>query len=314
MLCETKKRARQLANSPASRRIKRSRRHHHSHNSSCSVTMAAIAFNTNLALPARVALGKGRARTVAVRAGARPTAGRVASTKTESKALESLSVNSTSDSNPLALVALPLLTVLALPEAATAAVNPVASAFAAYGHYLGLVLVVASLTTEKFLVKPELTEDEAQTLVIADSVYGIAGVLVLYTGYLRVTQYGKGWEYYAHEPVFWVKMGLFAVMGSSSLFCTTKIVQMAIAKTAGEENATVLGEKLSARMQKIINGELLAIGSIPLAAALMARGVAYSENMPWQAGAAPVALVSLGLSAKYVKEALTWSDEDKVEA
>ena len=89
---------------------------------------------------------------------------------------------------------------------------------------------------------------------------------------------------------------------------------MAIAKTAGEENATVLGEKLSARMQKIINGELLAIGSIPLAAALMARGVAYSENMPWQAGAAPVALVSLGLSAKYVKEALTWSDEDKVEA
>jgi uncharacterized membrane protein len=193
----------------------------------------------------------------------------------------------------------------------------VASAFAAYGHYLGLVLVVASLTTEKFLVKPELTEDEAQKLVIADSVYGIAGVLVLYTGYLRVTQYGKGWEYYAHEPIFWVKMGLFAVMGSSSLFCTTKIVQMAVKKTNGEENATVLGEKLSARMQKIINGELLAIGSIPLAAALMARGVAYAENMPWQAGAAPVALVSLGLSVKYVKEALTWTDEpakEKVEA
>ena len=168
-----------------------------------------------------------------------------------------------SDSKGLALAALPLLTALALPEAAQAAVNPVASAFAAYGHYLGLVLVVASLTTEKFLVKPELTEDEAQKLVIADSVYGVAGVLVLYTGYLRVTQYGKGWEYYAHEPIFWVKMGLFAVMGSSSLFCTTKIVQMAVKQTNGEENATVLGEKLSARMQKIINGELLAIGSIP---------------------------------------------------
>ena len=54
-------------------------------------------------------------------------------------------------------------------------------------------------------------------------------------------------------------------------------------------------------MQKIVNGELLAIGSIPLAAALMARGVAYNEGMPWQAGAAPVALVSLALSVKYVK-------------
>jgi len=277
--------------------------------------MAAIAFNPTLALPARVTLAKVRARSVAVRASARPAGSRAASKiDTES---QSLAVSDASDSKGLALAALPLLTALALPEAAQAAVNPVASAFAAYGHYLGLVLVVASLTTEKFLVKPALTEDEAQKLVIADSVYGIAGVLVLYTGYLRVTQYGKGWEYYAHEPIFWVKMGLFAVMGSSSLFCTTKIVQMAVKKTNGEENATVLGEKLSARMQKIINGELLAIGSIPLAAALMARGVAYAENMPWQAGAAPVALVSLGLSVKYVKEALTWTDEpakEKVEA
>ena len=277
--------------------------------------MAAIAFNPTLALPARVTLAKVRARSVAVRASARPAGSRAASKiDTES---QSLAVSDASDSKGLALAALPLLTALALPEAAQAAVNPVASAFAAYGHYLGLVLVVASLTTEKFLVKPELTEDEAQKLVIADSVYGVAGVLVLYTGYLRVTQYGKGWEYYAHEPIFWVKMGLFAVMGSSSLFCTTKIVQMAVKKTNGEENATVLGEKLSARMQKIINGELLAIGSIPLAAALMARGVAYADNMPWQAGAAPVALVSLGLSVKYVKEALTWTDEpvkEKVEA
>ena len=277
--------------------------------------MAAIAFNPTLALPARVTLAKGRARSVAVRASARPAGSRAAS-KIDTRT-QPLAVSDASDSKGLALTALPLLTALALPEAAQAAVNPVASAFAAYGHYLGLVLVVASLTTEKFLVKPELTEDEAQKLVIADSVYGIAGVLVLYTGYLRVTQYGKGWEYYAHEPIFWVKMGLFAVMGSSSLFCTTKIVQMAVKKTNGEENATVLGEKLSARMQKIINGELLAIGSIPLAAALMARGVAYAENMPWQAGAAPVALVSLGLSVKYVKEALTWTDEpvkEKVEA
>ena len=278
--------------------------------------MAAIAFNPTLALPARVTLAKVRARSVAVRASARPAGSRAAS-KIDAEAGTPLAMSDASDSKGLALAALPLLTALALPEAAQATVNPVASAFAAYGHYLGLVLVVASLTTEKFLVKPELTEDEAQKLVIADSVYGIAGVLVLYTGYLRVTQYGKGWEYYAHEPIFWVKMGLFAVMGSSSLFCTTKIVQMAVKKTNGEENATVLGEKLSARMQKIINGELLAIGSIPLAAALMARGVAYAENMPWQAGAAPVALVSLGLSVKYVKEALTWTDEpakEKVEA
>ena len=278
--------------------------------------MAAIAFNPTLALPARVTLAKVRARSVAVRASARPAGSRAAS-KIDTEA-QPLAVSDASDSKGLALAALPLLTALALPEAAQAAVNPVASAFAAYGHYLGLVLVVASLTTEKFLVKPELTEDEAQKLVIADSVYGIAGVLVLYTGYLRVTQYGKGWEYYAHEPIFWVKMGLFAVMGSSSLFNTIKIVQMAAKKAQGEENSSVIGEKLSARMQKIVNGELLAIGSIPFAAATMARGVGYGDGaFPWQAGAGGVALVSLGLTVKYVKEALTWEDEkvaEKVEA
>lgn len=96
-------------------------------------------------------------------------------------------------------------------------------------------------------------------------------------------------------------------MGSSSLFCTTKIVQMAIAQSKGGKPE--ISEKLAARMQKIVNGELLAVGSIPLAAALMARGVAFSEGMPWQAGAAPVALVSLALSVKYVKEALTWTED-----
>ena len=51
----------------------------------------------------------------------------------------------------------------------------------------------------------------------------------------------------------------------------------------------------------------------------MARGVAFQESMPWQEGAAPVALVSLALSVKYVQEAITWEDEpvaakEKVEA
>ena len=65
-------------------------------------------------------------------------------------------------------------------EAANAAVDPIASALAAYGHYLGLVLVVGALATEKWTVKANMSEEEEQRLVVADSVYGIAGVLVLY--------------------------------------------------------------------------------------------------------------------------------------
>lgn len=46
----------------------------------------------------------------------------------------------------------------------------------------------------------------------------------------------------------------------------------------------------------------------------MARGVGYNAEFPWQAGAAPVALAALGLSAKYLKEAFdtkgAWQKEE----
>ena len=36
--------------------------------------------------------------------------------------------------------------------------NAVPSAFAAYGHYLGLLLIVGSLATEKAILKPNMSE------------------------------------------------------------------------------------------------------------------------------------------------------------
>ena len=51
-----------------------------------------------------------------------------------------------------------------------------------------------------------MTMAEEKTMAIADAVYGLAGLGVVVTGYLRVTQYGKGWEFYQHEPIFWLKM------------------------------------------------------------------------------------------------------------
>ena len=134
-------------------------------------------------------------------------------------------------------------------EAANAAVDPIASALAAYGHYLGLVLVVGALATEKWTVKANMSEEEEQRLVVADSVYGIAGVLVLYTGYLRATEYGKGWEFYSHEPIFWVKMWLFTVMGSSSLFPTIQIIKRAAAKAKGDVEP--MSEKLATRTLRL---------------------------------------------------------------
>lgn len=187
-------------------------------------------------------------------------------------------------------------------------------AFVAYGHYLGLILAAASLTAERFLVKPGMTTEEEEKLAMADIVYGIAGILITVSGYFRITAYGKGWDFYSHEPIFWVKMILFAVMGSSSFFPTIKIIQRSVDIRALKEGKkgeiAPMSVKLASRITKVVNAELLALASIPLAATLMARGVGYAEWLPWQAGAGSFAVAFLGLGYKYIKEALEWTEDE----
>ncbi|CAL6444503.1 unnamed protein product [Bathycoccus prasinos] len=176
---------------------------------------------------------------------------------------------------------------------AAAAENAVPSAFAAYGHYLGLLLIVGSLATEKAILKPNMSGDELMKLVIG---FGV--------------RHRRRWEFYSHEPIFWFKMFLFAVMGSSSLFVTIKtITTFAEKQKSTDENETYISEKLATRMGKVLNGELLAVLAIPLAATTMSRGILFQQEMDWHLGAAPVALASAGLGFKYVKEALTWSED-----
>lgn len=191
--------------------------------------------------------------------------------------------------------------------AVAAAPSSAISALVAYGHYGSLMALVGSLTTERLTIKPNMSEEEETRLAITDAIYGLAGVLIVFTGYLRLTQYGKGVDFYLHNPIFWVKMNLLAIMGAASFFPTTKIIQRAVAKQNG--NFEPMSEKLASRMTSIINAELLAVFSIPLAASLMARGVFDVEVIPWQVEAAFVPVFLLGLGGKYIKEALDWQED-----
>ena len=147
-----------------------------------------------------------------------------------------------------ASVALALLA--APPPALAETVSPVSSAFAAYAHYASLLVIAGSLAVERVTITAKPTKEELDRLVLADSLYGIAGVFLLGSGIARAKYFGKGWEFYAHSPIFWVKMGLFAVAGASSLLVTTKVVQAAIAENKSGE-VPEFGEALAERMTKI---------------------------------------------------------------
>lgn len=194
--------------------------------------------------------------------------------------------------------------------AAGGASSAVPSALFAYGHYFSVLAVVGILMTERLTLEngPNLTEDEENRLAIADTLYGVVALLLVYTGYCRFSDpaLGKGTYFYVHEPIFWLKMTMLGVMGSASLFNTTKIIQRSIARFSGEKVVEPMSEALCNRMKSICNAQLTAIVFIPMAATFMARGVGYTESIPWQVEAAGAAAIFLGLGFKYVKEALTF--------
>ncbi|KAL7442381.1 hypothetical protein ACHAXM_008378 [Skeletonema potamos] len=220
------------------------------------------------------------------------------------------SVQRTSLVRPETVFLASALPIIANPSVASAATsgapNAFGSALAAYGHYISLIGVLGCIMAERLTIKPNMSPEEEDFIAAADIGLGVFGVGIAYSGYLRAVEYEKGFDFYAHEPLFWLKIAFVGVFGASSFFNTVVIVQRAVAKRNG--NFTPMGEKLSNRMIRICNAELTAIAIIPLTATFMARGVGYSQDIPWQAEAALAALVFGGLSFKYVKEALTFED------
>jgi len=212
--------------------------------------------------------------------------------------------------HPEALFLAGALPIAFAPEAASAATaftsNAVPSALAAYGHYFSLLGILGCIMTERLTIKPNMTPEEEDLIAGADIGLGLFGVIIAYTGYLRTTQFEKGFDFYAHEPLFWLKVAFVGVFGAASFFNTIIIIQRSVAKRNGDLEP--MGEKLANRMIQICNAELVAIATIPLTATFMARGVGYAQDFPWQVEAALAALVFGGLSFKYVKEALTFED------
>lgn len=114
-------------------------------------------------------------------------------------------------------------------------------------------------------------------MVIADIVYGVAGIALLVSGIYRVLKFGQGSDFYTQNPIFWAKMVTFGLVGSLSLYPTVTYVLWAIPLSKGElPNVT---SNLVSRLRLIINIELIGFSSIPFLATLMARGVGSFWNL-----------------------------------
>jgi len=151
-----------------------------------------------------------------------------------------------------------------------------ASAVVAYVHYLGIIICFGALMFERIILKINLSKNETISIIIADLVYGIAGLAILITGILRVKYYGQGGEFYTGNPIFWVKVSLYIVIGLISLYPTITYILWAI--PLSRNNLPVISENLVKRFRLIITTELVGFVVIPFFATLMSRGIGLVQT------------------------------------
>ncbi len=153
----------------------------------------------------------------------------------------------------------------------TRVMDALKSASVAYIHYLSFMLCFGALVYERISLKSDPSRQEAISMVIADIIYGIAGVALLISGIYRVIKFGQGSYFYTHNPIFWTKIVTFALVGSLSLYPTITYILWAIPLSKGK--LPEVTANLVSRLRLIINIELFGFSLIPFLATLMARGI-----------------------------------------
>lgn len=145
-------------------------------------------------------------------------------------------------------------------------------AILAYLHFAAIFTLIWFLAKEWTLLRAGAANVDVERIALADAGFGIAAGAVLITGALRAIYGAKGWAFYAHNPVFHVKVGLFVVVGLISIAPTLRFLRWRKARRQDPSFRVPEPEWRSARRLVMIELHLIAL--IPLAAVIMARGLA----------------------------------------
>ncbi len=146
-----------------------------------------------------------------------------------------------------------------------------ATAFFAALHHLLFFVIAGALAAELVLVGEPVTARNARRLALIDAHYGAAALGILAVGFIRAFYYEKGWTFYAHNPFFHAKVGVFLLVALLSIYPTVQFIRWrkaASAHTAPPDPAS------RDKVRLLIMVELFGLGVVFVFAALMARGIA----------------------------------------
>ena len=144
-------------------------------------------------------------------------------------------------------------------------------AFLASLHHICVFGLFVILAAEMTLVRPGISADSVMRVARIDGMYGLLAGLALVAGGLRVFYGAKGAEFYTHNPIFWMKLGLFVVIGLLSIPPTLSYIRWRKALRSNP-NALPNASAIQAT-RKLIHIELALLFLLPTLAAMMARGI-----------------------------------------
>lgn len=147
------------------------------------------------------------------------------------------------------------------------------SSLFAFIHFLAAFGVAISVVLERVLIKQEISHSQATLIRKIDGYYGLAAVLVLVVGFLRVFYFEKGSEFYFSDTFFLLKLGLFVIIGLLSIYPT--IVFFKWKKMENSEYPISLDHNQFINIKRILNLEILVLILLLLSASMMAKGIGF---------------------------------------
>lgn len=138
-------------------------------------------------------------------------------------------------------------------------------------HHIAAFAVTATLVYEFLAFRKNLTVQESRRILGVDAAYGISAGILIVVGLLRVFFFEKGSAFYLNNSMYWVKMGLFILVGLLSIYPTVRFLKWRTA--LNENNAPEIADDEYKRIRLLLHLELTCIVLILFIAPLMARGI-----------------------------------------
>jgi putative membrane protein len=143
----------------------------------------------------------------------------------------------------------------------------------AFLHHAAAFVLFGALMVELVLLRNELTLSSARSILRMDAAYGMAAMVLLVVGFIRVFRTEKGADYYFHSGPFIAKLSLFILVGLLSIYPTIRFLKWR--RDLRQQRLPSFDEDQRRRIKMILHVELTLAMLIILCAVLMARGIGF---------------------------------------